>query len=132
MTKVTFLKNHVVPQDITVDAEPGQTLLEIAEDNGIPLGSNCGGVCGCSTCHVHVVKGFDSLPEMEDDEADRIDLAFDVRLESRLGCQATLQEEDLTVNVTEESLKSFFDEHPDDRREFEETGKLVLKPRHHH
>ena len=132
MSKITFKKNRVVPEDITVEAEPGATILEVAEDHGIPMGSNCGGVCGCSTCHIIIVKGFDSLPEMEDPEADRLDLAFDVRLESRLGCQATLQDEDLTVDVTEESLKAFFDEHPDARREFEETGKLKLVPRPHH
>ena len=60
-------------------------------------GSACGGVCACSTCHVYVSKGFDSLSEMSDDENDILDKAFDVRPTSRLGCQAKLADEDVEV-----------------------------------
>ncbi|MEE2901351.1 MAG: 2Fe-2S iron-sulfur cluster-binding protein [Myxococcota bacterium] len=132
MAKVIFKKNRLMKNDIVVDIEPGETLLHLAEDHGIPIGSNCGGVCGCSTCHVYVTQGFESLEEMSDREADRLDLGFDVRLNSRLSCQAELSDQELVVEITEESLQAFLDENPKIRKKFEQTGELDLIPRHHH
>ena len=132
MPSITFKKNRVLSQDLTVEAEDGLTILRVAQDSGAPVGSNCGGVCGCSTCHVYVVKGLDSLEEMEEREEDRLDRAFDVRLNSRLGCQAKLNGDDLVVDISEESLKAFFDENPEIRKRYEATGVLELVPRHHH
>lgn len=131
MPKVTFKKNRVLKEDVTVEAPPGLTILEIANDHGLPVGSNCGGVCGCSTCHVYVAQGFESLEEMSDKEADRLDRAFDVKLNSRLGCQAELAESDLVVQITEESLKAFFDENPDIRKQYQETGEFPFVPHKH-
>lgn len=133
MPKVTFKKNRALEQDYVIqDARPGLTILELAHEHGIPVGSNCGGVCGCSTCHVYVVEGFDSLEEMSDKEADRLDRAFDVKLTSRLGCQAEVAQAPLVLQITDESLDAFFDENPDLRRIYEETGKLPLVPRRDH
>ena len=131
MPKVTFKRNRLLTKDYTFDAEPGDSILEIANRHGIPEGSNCGGVCGCSTCHVYVAQGLDSLEEMSDKEADRLDRAFDVKLSSRLGCQATVADQDLVVEITEESLKAFFDENPDIRKEYEATGVFPFKPHAH-
>lgn len=122
MPTITFKKNRVLTQDYTHEADNGRTILEVAHSHGIPVGSNCGGVCGCSTCHVLIERGFDSLAEMDEPEEDRLDLAFDVKLNSRLGCQAAVNGEDLVVTITEESLKAFFDENPDIRKRYEETG----------
>lgn len=132
MPKITFKKNRLLPEDHTVEAEDGETILHAAAEHGLPMGSNCGGVCGCSTCHVYVVVGEDSLEEMEDREADRLDLAFDVRLNSRLGCQAQVNGADLVIDVTEESLKAFLDENPDIRKHYEATGEVKRVPRHTH
>ena len=132
MPTITFKKNRLLTEDHVVASEDGETILEVAESTGIPVGSNCGGVCGCSTCHVYVLSGLESLEEMEEAEEDRLDLGFDVRLHSRLGCQARLNGEDLVVDITEESLKAFFDENPDIRKHYEATGELKLVPRSHH
>ena len=131
MKKVKFLKNRLLKEEIEVEARPGETILDVASERGIPVGSNCGGVCGCSTCHVYVVKGADSLEEMGDAEADRLDLAFDVRLESRLGCQAEVADEDLIINISEESLKAYLDENPDVRKHLQETGEFKFVPHRH-
>ena len=132
MAKVTFKKNRVLKEDLTFQAEPGTTLLEVAHDHGVPVGSNCGGVCGCSTCHLYIAQGADSLEEMSDKEADRLDNAFDVRLNSRLGCQAEVAGKDLVVDITEESLKAFFDENPDIRKTYESTGVFPFIPHKGH
>ena len=112
MPKVTFLPNRIVPEARTVEGEEGESILDIAEKHGLPVGSACGGVCACSTCHVHVQQGGECLTEMEDAESDRLDLAFDVVPESRLGCQAKLKGGcDVTVKISDESLETFENEH---------------------
>jgi 2Fe-2S ferredoxin len=65
---------------------------------------------------VWILEGEDSLTEMEEAEDDRLDMAFDVRPESRLGCQAIVGDEDLVVEITPEGLKAWLDEHPDQRK----------------
>lgn len=112
MSKVTFLPNRLVTTPIIVDGPLGASLLEIAQEHGVPVGSACGGVCACSTCHVQVQQGADALTPMEEDESDRLDLAFDVVPESRLGCQAKLTGAgDVVVKISEESLETYENEH---------------------
>ena len=118
MPKIRFLNADGKGAEVVVDAPPGTSILHAAEsvEPEPRVGSACGGNCACSTCHVWVLEGGESLPDMEDAESDRMDLAFDVRPESRLGCQAVLGEQDLVVEITPESLKAWLDEHPEVRR----------------
>jgi 2Fe-2S ferredoxin len=114
-------------EDVTVEVPQGTTLLDAAEEGGAQVGHSCGGVCACSTCHVWVRKGFDSLSEQSDEEMDRLDQAFDVRPYSRLACQSEVGTEDLEVTITEESLSAFMDENPDLRHKLEAEGKWPLQ-----
>jgi 2Fe-2S ferredoxin len=86
MPKVTFM-----PQNIMVEAKEGQSILDVALNNNIPLEHNCGGNCACTTCHVIVKDGMKNLSEMEEDEEDRLDTAEGLTLSSRLGCQAKVK-----------------------------------------
>jgi 2Fe-2S ferredoxin len=116
--KITF-KNPQGPKStaLTVVVDAGTTILDAAEEHGARVGHACGGNLACSTCHVWVEEGFDSLPEPLDKEYDILDkLAFDVRPESRLGCQCKLGSDDVVVEITEESLKAWLDENPDVRK----------------
>jgi 2Fe-2S ferredoxin len=118
MPKVTF-KNPLHIKDnepITIDVKAGMTILEAAEECHARVGHACGGNLACSTCHVYVEQGIDSLPEVTDKENDIMDKAFDVRQESRLGCQARLGAEDVVVEITEESHRAWLDENPDERK----------------
>ncbi|MGA9524382.1 MAG: 2Fe-2S iron-sulfur cluster-binding protein [Myxococcaceae bacterium] len=113
--------------DVTVEVEPGTTLLEAAEKAGAHVGHSCGGVCACSTCHVWVKQGLESLSDQEDDEMDRLDMAFDVRPNSRLSCQSRVGTEDVEIQVTEESLTASLDEDPAERHKLEAEGRWPLK-----
>jgi 2Fe-2S ferredoxin len=105
-----------------VEVPAGTTILEAAQKCGAPEGFACGGVCACSTCHVYVVKGADLLSEQEDEEADILDKAFDVRIQSRLGCQSRIvRDGEVEVEITRESLEAFENEHPEAR------GKYIKK-----
>jgi 2Fe-2S ferredoxin len=100
----------------------GTDLLRASTQLGAKHGSACGGVCSCSTCHVWVKQGFDSLSEQEDAEMDILDKAFDVKPTSRLGCQAQLSDADVVYQITEESERTWYDEHPKERHEAEAKG----------
>lgn len=117
MPKITF-KNPQGPgsEPLTVECRRGLTILDVAEECGARVGHACGGNLACSTCHVYVEEGFDSLGDIADKENDIMDKAFDVRPESRLGCQAKLDAEDLVVEISEESLRAWLDENPDERK----------------
>jgi 2Fe-2S ferredoxin len=119
MPRVTFRSPLA---EVVTEAAPGTTLLEAAEACHAQVGHTCGGVCACSTCHIWVRKGLESLPAQEDQEMDRLDQAFDVRPLSRLACQAPIADQDLEVWITEESLRAFMDENPDVRRALEAVG----------
>ncbi len=109
MPKVKFVR-----EGIEVEIAEGDSILSAAKKGGAPEGDRCGGVCACSTCHVYVNKGFDSLSEIEDEEFDILDKAFDVRPTSRLGCQAKVHG-DIEVDISDESFRAFLDEHPGER-----------------
>lgn len=83
---VTFEKGKLPYKDHGKE----ESILDVALNNGIRLDHACGGNCACTTCHVWVKEGADHLSEMEDDEADRLDMAADLQLNSRLGCQAVI------------------------------------------
>jgi 2Fe-2S ferredoxin len=118
MPKITFQNPlHLkVIQPLTVEVAPGTSILDAAEECGARVGHACGGNLACSTCHVYVHQGLDSLPEIADKENDIMDKAFDVRSESRLGCQAKVATEDVIVEITEESHRAWLDENPDERK----------------
>ena len=94
--RVTFM-----PANKTFEFEKGQlpyadhgkpeSLLDVAMNNDFFLDHACGGNCACTTCHVVVQKGEELLSEMDDDEADRLDMAAGLTLHSRLGCQAVIE-----------------------------------------
>jgi ferredoxin len=103
-----------IDQNITVQAALGQSILEVAQAASAPEGYACGGVCACSTCHIYVEEGARLLSEKEEDEEDILDKAFDVRMTSRLGCQAKIVKDGLIgVRISRESLEAYANEHPD-------------------
>lgn len=97
----------------------GSSLLEAAQKIHAPEGYACGGVCACSTCHVYVLSGANLLSEAEEEEEDILEKAFDVRAQSRLGCQSTIQKDGvIEVDITRESLEAYENEHPEHRGKY--------------
>ncbi len=109
MAKVIFLE-----QKLEVEVPEGSSILQASKKVGAPEGDACGGVCACSTCHVYVEQGAELLSEAEEDEEDILDKAFDVRMNSRLGCQAKIERDGvIAVRISKESLDAYYNEHPD-------------------
>jgi 2Fe-2S ferredoxin len=109
--------------DVTVRV--GRSILDAANKASMPVGSACGGVCACSTCHVYVGAATGMLSAQQVDEEDALDKAFDVRSTSRLGCQAlVMQEGTIEVEIASESLEAFENEHPEQRGKYTK-GRLT-------
>ena len=120
MPKVTFLPvsnqfDGHQPEPLTVEVAPGTSILQAAQQAHAQVGFACGGNCACSTCHVYVKQGFDSLSSVEDTEEDILDKAFDVKPTSRLSCQSKIGGADLVCELTRESRAAWYDEHPNER-----------------
>ena len=107
MNKVTVhfdekgLETKVVEGDFK-----GMSMLDVVEENGMHLSSNCGAVCACSTCHIYVEQGDESLKELTDREEDFIDRAISPTLQSRLGCQCEIldDEAEFVIRIPDQSL----------------------------
>ncbi|PPE03592.1 2Fe-2S iron-sulfur cluster-binding protein [Holospora curviuscula] len=105
-TKQSFKEEHIQilfcnaqGKEVSVLGEVGKTIFEVFNDHrelleaqDIDLEGACGGACACATCHVIIQDEtlFHLLPDASVQEEDMLDLAYDVRRTSRLGCQVTL------------------------------------------
>lgn len=105
---------HFIDQNVTAEVAVGASILDAARLAGAPEGDACGGVCACSTCHVYIEEGDSLLTEAEEEEEDILDKAFDVKMESRLGCQAKIQRAGIIrVRISRESIQAYHNEHPE-------------------
>ena len=72
----------------TLEGDKSSTLMEIIRDAGLDIEAACGGCCSCATCHVYIDKKWlDKLNSKEDEEESMLDQAFNLKPNSRLGCQ---------------------------------------------
>jgi 2Fe-2S ferredoxin len=118
MPKVRF-----EPDGIEIEVPVGTSILEASQKARAQVGSACGGVCACSTCHVYVKQGLEVLEAASEREEDIMDKAFDVRATSRLGCQSKiLRDATVVVEISRESRQAFLDEHPDIREALKQAA----------
>ncbi|BES85727.1 ferredoxin, 2Fe-2S [Pectobacterium atrosepticum SCRI1043] len=100
MPKIVFLPHQdLCPEGAVLEAERGESILEVALRNGIDVEHACEKSCACTTCHCIVREGFDSLAESTEEEDDMLDKAWGLEPESRLGCQARVAGDDLIVEI---------------------------------
>ena len=86
MTKIIVKDREGNVQELSADI--GLTLMEIIRDASMDIEAACGGCCACATCHLYVDKDwFSKLSAKEDDEESMLDQAFNLKVNSRLGCQ---------------------------------------------
>ena len=110
------------PGDVEVEVDPdklpygdhGQpgSILDAALAHGVDLDHACGGVCACSTCHVHVTEGLDTCNEASDEEEDMLDNAPSLTLCSRLACQTVPDgSKDIVVEIPQWNRNLAREEH---------------------
>ncbi len=112
MPQIIFLPHEeICPEGALIEAEPGVTILDAALAHGIEIEHACEKSCACTTCHVIVREGFDSLPEAEETEEDMLDKAWGLEPESRLSCQAVVDGEDLVVEIPKYTINMVSESH---------------------
>lgn len=100
MTKLIFLPHEeICPEGALIEVEPGISICDAAQNNNIDIEHACEKSCACTTCHVIVREGFDSLEEATELEEDYLDKAWGVEPDSRLSCQTLVADEDLVIEI---------------------------------
>ncbi|WP_413285087.1 ISC system 2Fe-2S type ferredoxin [Vibrio sp. MA40-2] len=112
MPKIVVLPHKdLCPDGAVLEANPGDSVLDVALKNGIAIEHACEKSCACTTCHIVVREGFDSLEESDELEDDMLDKAWGLEPESRLGCQAKMADEDLVVEIPKYTLNHASEDH---------------------
>ena len=100
MTQITILPHEqLCPDGAEFDAVPGTTICDALLANGVNIEHACEKSCACTTCHVVIRQGFDSLGEAAEKEEDLLDRAWGLEPTSRLSCQAEVGNEPLVIQV---------------------------------
>lgn len=100
MPKIIFLPHeNYCPEGIVIEAQTGDTILDTAQAMGIDIEHACEKSCACTTCHVWVREGGESLDAPSECEDDMLDKAWGLDPDSRLSCQAVVGDEDLVIEI---------------------------------
>ena len=99
------------PEGATVQAPRGTSVCEALLDHGIEIEHACEMSCACTTCHVIVKEGYDSLGEIDETEEDLLDRAWGLTPTSRLSCQAILADRDVTIEIPKYSINHAREKH---------------------
>lgn len=113
MPQLIFLPHEEICPEGTLieEVEPGTTICHAALENGIELEHACDQQGACTTCHVIIREGFDSLEEAAELEEDLLDMAWGLEAESRLSCQAKVAEEDLVIEIPRYTINMAKEQH---------------------
>ena len=100
MVQITVLPHvELCPKGTQFEAKDGMSICDNLLTHGVEIEHACEKSCACTTCHVIVRKGYDSLDPAEEKEEDLLDKAWGLEPDSRLSCQAIVQDEDLVIEI---------------------------------
>jgi len=112
MPQLVFLPHEeLCPEGMVIEADAGTTICDAALQNGIEIEHACEKSCACTTCHVYIREGMDSLNENSDDEDDMLDKAWGLDPDSRLSCQAIVGDEDLVIEIPKYTINMVSENH---------------------
>jgi 2Fe-2S ferredoxin len=110
--QVIFLPHEeLCPEGLVIEAEPGTTICDAALKSDIEIEHACEKSCACTTCHVYIREGMDSLNENTEDEDDMLDKAWGLDPDSRLSCQTIIGDEDLVVEIPKYTINMVSENH---------------------
>lgn len=105
MTQIIVLPHvELCPDGRVLDVAPGQSLCEALLAEGVAIEHACEMSCACTTCHVVVREGFETLEAADDLEEDLLDKAWGLEPTSRLSCQVVVGEDPLVVEIPRYSI----------------------------
>ncbi len=99
------------PAGLEIQADAGTSVCEALLENNVALEHACEMSCACTTCHVVVRHGFNSLGAMDEVEEDLLDRAWGLEPNSRLSCQAVLAQQDLVIEIPKYTVNHAKEKH---------------------
>jgi 2Fe-2S ferredoxin len=112
MPQITVLPHATLcPQGAVLEAKTGQSICDVLLDNHIDIEHACEKSCACTTCHVLVRAGFDSLTEADEEEEDLLDKAWGLEACSRLSCQALVAEQNIVLEIPKYTINQVSENH---------------------
>ena len=112
MPQIVVLPHAVLcPEGAVIEAPAGKSVCDILLENDIEIEHACEKSCACTTCHVVIREGFESLNEAEEKEEDLLDKAWGLEAASRLSCQAILADQDLVVEIPKYTINQVSENH---------------------
>ena len=112
MPQIIFLPHEeICPEGAVIEVESGVTICDAALKNGIEIEHACEKSCACTTCHVYIREGMDSLNESTEDEDDLLDKAWGLEPDSRLSCQTVVGDENLVVELPKYTINMVSEHH---------------------
>ena len=102
---------EICPEGVSFDATPGISICDALLQNDVDIEHACEKSCACTTCHVHIREGFDTLEESSEDEDDYLDKAWGLDMESRLSCQAKVGDEPLVIEIPKYTINMVSENH---------------------
>ena len=112
MPQIIFLPHEeLCPEGAVFEAKPGETVCDAALRNDIEIEHACEKSCACTTCHVYVREGGESLNENTEEEDDMLDKAWGLDPDSRLSCQTVVADTDLVVEVPKYTINMVSENH---------------------
>ncbi len=112
MPKIIVLPHHeICPEGIEIDVESGISLCDALLNSGVDIEHACEKSCACTTCHIHIREGFESLEESTEIEDDYLDKAWGLDMESRLSCQAIVGNEPLVIEIPKYTINMVSETH---------------------
>lgn len=112
MPQIVVLPHEVLcPDGAVLEVAAGVSVCDALLENDIEVEHACEKSCACTTCHVIVREGFQSLNEAEDKEEDLLDMAWGLEAQSRLSCQAIVASENLVVEIPKYTINHARENH---------------------
>jgi 2Fe-2S ferredoxin len=112
MTQIKILPHpEYCPDGALLEVAAGNTVCEALLEHQINIEHACDMSCACTTCHVVVREGFDSLNPADESEEDLLDRAWGLEPQSRLSCQAIIGLKNLVIQIPKYSINHAKENH---------------------
>jgi 2Fe-2S ferredoxin len=102
---------EICPEGAVIEAESGVSICDSLLAHDIHIEHACEKSCACTTCHVYIREGFDTLAESDENEDDYLDKAWGLDPDSRLSCQAIVAKDDLVIEIPKYTINMVSENH---------------------
>lgn len=112
MPQIVVLPHAVLcPEGAVIESPAGKSLCDALLDHDIEIEHACEKSCACTTCHVIVREGYETIDEPEEKEEDLLDKAWGLEATSRLSCQVILGDDDLVIEIPKYTINQVSENH---------------------